>query len=155
MRRRSGCADPRLVAEHEDEQKRTRDKQAEEAEREIVFDEIAEAWLAHRISVVGIKRTTRNDYETMLLRPGDRPKKRGRTPRARLMAKFGGRSAASITTREIARWLHELDRDPELSARSVKQAPDGAQQHLLLCLPRRHVWACRQSGGEDGEAPRS
>jgi hypothetical protein len=74
---------PGLIAEHEAEQKRASDKWAKEAEREIMFDEIAEAWLAHRIAVVGIKRTTRNDYETMLLRPGDRPKKRGRAPRAR------------------------------------------------------------------------
>lgn len=127
---------PKLIVEHEDEQKRTRDKQAGKAEAEIVFDEMADAWLAHRISVVGIKRTTRNDYETMLLRPGDRPKKRGRAPRARLMAKFGGRSAASITTREIARWLHELDRDPELSARSVNK-------HRMV-LNSIYSYACRE-----------
>jgi hypothetical protein len=41
----------------------------------VTFDEIATAWLEHRIAVVGIKRTTRNDYETMLLPPRARPKK--------------------------------------------------------------------------------
>jgi integrase len=127
---------PGLIVEHEAEQKRARDTRAREAEREIVFDEIAEAWLAHRIAVVGIKRTTRNDYETMLLQPGDRPKKRGRAPRARLMSKFGGRPAASITTREIARWLNELDRDPELSARSVNK-------HRMV-LNSIYRYACRE-----------
>jgi site-specific recombinase XerD len=37
------------------------------------------------------------------------------------MSAFGGRPAASITTREVSRWLNELDRDPELSARSVNK----------------------------------
>jgi integrase len=140
---------PGLIAEHEAERARARDERAKEAEREIVFDEIAEAWLAHRIAVVGIKRTTRNDYETMLLRPGDRPKKRGRAPRARLMSKFGGRPAASITTREIARWLNELDRDPELSARSVNK-------HRMV-LNSIYRYACREDtfGLADNPATRT
>ena len=83
------------------------------------FDEIADAWLLHRITVGGIKHTTQIHYEAMLRRPGDPPKKRGREPTARLMSKWGGRDAASITTREVARWLVELDRDPALTARSV------------------------------------
>jgi integrase len=112
---------PGAIADHEAEQTRTQDERAKEAEREITFDEIAKAWLGHRIAVVGIKRTTRNDYETMLLRPDEQPKKRGRVPRARMMSAFGGRPAASITTREVSRWLSELDRDPGLSARSVNK----------------------------------
>jgi integrase len=100
---------------------RAQDEQVREAEREVTFDEIATAWLQHRIAVIGIKRTTRNGYETMLLRPGDQPKKRGRAPRARIMSAFRGRPAASITTREVSRWLNELDCDPELSARSVNK----------------------------------
>jgi integrase len=140
---------PGLIAEHEAEQTRARDERAKEAEREIMFDEIADAWLTHRIAVVGIKRTTRNDYETMLLRPGDRPKKRGRAPRARLMSKFGGRPAASITTREVARWLNELDRDPELSARSVNK-------HRMV-LHGIYRYACREDtfGLADNPAART
>jgi integrase len=127
---------PALIAEHQAEQARAADERAREAEREVTFDEIASAWLAHRISVVGIKRTTRNDYETMLLPPGARPKKRGRVPRARLMTAFGGRSAATITTREVARWLSQLDRDPQLSARSVNK-------HRIV-LHSIYAYACRE-----------
>ena len=102
--------------------------EAAEAEREeariarepaTTFDEIAEAWLLHRVTVGGIKHSTQIHYEAMLRRPDDPPKKRGRQPIARLMSKWGGRDAASITTREVARWLVELDRDPALTARSV------------------------------------
>jgi len=53
-------------------------------------------------------------------RAGRACKKRGRPPpAARRMAKWGGRDATSITTREVARWLTELDRDPALSSRAV------------------------------------
>jgi integrase len=38
-----------------------------------------------------------------------------------MMSAFGGRPAVSITTREVSRWLSELDRDPGLSARSVNK----------------------------------
>jgi integrase len=140
---------PALIAEHEADRKRACEEQLREEEREILFDEIAQAWLAHRIAVVGIKRTTRNDYETMLLRPDDRPKKRGRAPRARVMSKFGGRLAASITTREIARWLNELDRDPELSARSVNK-------HRMV-LNSIYRYACRENtyGLADNPAART
>jgi hypothetical protein len=48
------------IADHEAEQTRAQDERAKEAEREITFDEIAKAWLGHRIAVVGIKRTTRS-----------------------------------------------------------------------------------------------
>jgi integrase len=127
---------PAMIAEHQAEQARARDERAREAEREVTFDEIAAAWLAHRIAVVGIKRTTRNDYETMLLSPGARPKKRGRLPRARIMTAFGGRSAATITTREVARWLSQLDRDPQLSPRAVNK-------HRVV-LHSIYAYACRE-----------
>lgn len=93
------------------------------------------AWPQHNINVVGIKRTTINHYRTMLLRPDDEPRKRGGAPQARIMTRFGGRPAASITTREIARWLQELDADPLLSARSVNQ-----HRQLLLGI---YDYACR------------
>lgn len=126
---------PSVLAEHRAEQARAREQRSRDREREVSFDEIAEAWLQHRISVVGIKRTTLNHYRAMLLRPDAAPRKRGRAPRARIMSRFGGRPAASITTREIARWLQELDADPLLSARSVNQ-----HRQLLLSI---YAYACR------------
>lgn len=112
---------PTVIAERADEQAKEHERREREQERETSFDEIAAAWLAHRVSVMGIKRTTLNHYRTMLLRPDEAPRKRGRAPRARIMSRFGGRPAASITTRDVARWLTELDGDPLLSARSVNQ----------------------------------
>lgn len=55
----------------------------------------------------------------MLRQPGEVRRKRGRAGKARIMSVFGGRTAASITTREVSRWLTQLDRDPELSSRAV------------------------------------
>ena len=51
------------------------------------------------------------------------------------MSRFGGRPAAAITTRDVARWLHELDGDPLLSARSVNQ-----HRQVLYSIYR---YACR------------
>lgn len=126
---------PTVIAERAAEQARERERRARAQEREMSFDEIAAAWLAHRVSVVGIKRSTLNHYRTMLLRPEETPKKRGRAPRARIMSRFGGRPAAAITTRDVARWLHELDGDPLLSARSVNQ-----HRQVLYSIYR---YACR------------
>jgi integrase len=127
---------PTVVAERATEQAREQEQRQREQEREISFDEIAAAWLAHRVSVIGIKRTTLNHYRTMLLRPDEAPRKRGRAPRARIMTSFGGRPAASITTRDIARWLAELDADPLLSARSVNQ------HRQVVCSI--YSYACRE-----------
>ncbi|HTR90043.1 MAG TPA: site-specific integrase [Solirubrobacteraceae bacterium] len=112
---------PGVIAERAEEYIRERERQEREREREISLDEIADAWLAHRVNVMGIKRSTLNHYRTMLLRSEETPRKRGRAPKARIMSRFAGRPAASITTREVARWLAELDNDPQLSARSVNQ----------------------------------
>lgn len=127
---------PSVLADYEAKQAVQRERQERERDRVLSFEEIAEAWLRHRVSVVGIKRSTINHYRTMLLRPDETPKKRGRPPRARIMAHFGGRPAASITTREIAAWLQELERDPLLSPRSVNQ------HRQLLCSI--YSYACRE-----------
>jgi site-specific recombinase XerD len=127
---------PAAMQEYTAEQARAREQRSRDEQHEASFEEIAMAWLQHRINVVGIKRSTINHYRTMLLRPEDEPKKRGRAPRARIMAKFAGRSAASITTREITRWLNELDRDPLLSARSVNQ-----HRGVLYSI---YAYACRE-----------
>jgi hypothetical protein len=85
----------------------------------VTFDDVASAWLEHRRTVGGCKRTTLIGYAAMLRKPGDAARKRGRAPAARIMSAFGGRTAASITKREVSRWLSELDRNPALSARAV------------------------------------
>ena len=110
---------PALSEQHREEQARV--AIAADPSRLVSFDEVASAWLDHRRTVGGCKRTTLKDYGAMLRQPGDAPRKRGRAPAARLMTAFGGRTAASITRREVSRWLAELDRDQALSARAVNK----------------------------------
>ena len=108
---------PALSEQHREEQARV--AIAADPSRLVSFDEVASAWLDHRRTVGGCKRTTMIGYAAMLRKPGDAARKRGRAPAARIMSAFGGRTAASITKREVSRWLSELDRDPALSARAV------------------------------------
>lgn len=129
------AAIPSVIAEYEVEREQATRQRDREAERELSFDEIANAWLQHRANVVGVKRSTLNHYRSMLLHPDDQPRKRGRAPRARIMSRFGGQPAVEITTCEIARWLHELDADPLLSARSVNQ-----HRQIMLSI---YAYACR------------
>ncbi len=124
-----------VIAERAAEKARERERRARAQEREVSFDEVAAAWLAHRVSVVGIKRSTLNHYRTMLLRPEETPKKRGRAPRARIMSRFGGRPAAAITTR--GRMVAARARRRPAAVGALGQpAPAGALQHLPLRLPR-------------------
>jgi integrase len=140
---------PSVLVDYDAERTQKQEQQEREKDRVVSFDEIAEGWLRHRISIIRIKRTTLNHYRAMLLSPDQEPKKRGRAPRARIMARFGGRPAASITTREIAAWLQELDRDPLLSPRSVNQ------HRQLLCSI--YSYACREDtfGLPDNPATRT
>ena len=112
---------PSLVGRYDGEQARERAKKAASAQDVVTFDTLADAWLNHVVTMGGIKRTTRSDYESMLRHPDDKPKKRGRAPVARIMSEFGGRAAVSITRLEIVRWLSKLDADPALSPRSVNK----------------------------------
>lgn len=110
---------PALVERYREEQARR--AIAVDPSRLVSFDEVATAWLEHRRTVGGCKRTTLKDYGAMLRQPGDAPRKRGRPPVARIMSAFGGKAAVSITKREVSRWLSELDREPALSARAVNK----------------------------------
>ena len=100
-------------------EKRARATRGPDPALTVTFNEVAAAWLEHRRTVGGCKRSTLTDYSAMLRHPGERSRKRGRAPKGRIMAAFGGRTAASITTRELSRWLVQLDRDPALSPRAV------------------------------------
>jgi integrase len=114
----SAVARAQAVIERVREQ-RARDAVAPDQALVVTFDEVAAAWLEHRRTVGGCKRTTLTGYAALLRQPDAAPRKRGRAPVARIMSAFGGRTAASITIREVSRWLSELDRDPALSARAV------------------------------------
>lgn len=66
---------PDVVADYEAARDGALDEARREAQR-VAFEEIAQAWLTHRITVVGIKRSTQNDYAAMLRRPDEAPAKR-------------------------------------------------------------------------------
>lgn len=114
----SAIANAQAVIERAREE-RTREAAVPDLASVVTFDEVASAWLEHRRTVGGCKRTTLVGYDALLRQPDDAARKRGRAPVARIMSAFGGRTAASITKREISRWLSALDRDPALSARAV------------------------------------
>ena len=84
-------------------EKRARATRGPDPALTVTFDEIAAAWLEHRRTVGGCKRSSLTDCAAMLRHPGERSRKRGRAPKGRIMAAFGGRTAASITTRELSR----------------------------------------------------
>ena len=145
---------PSMIAARAVEQAEELERRQREQERALSFEEVAGAWLAHRVNVVGIKRSTLNHYRTLLLRADEAPKKRGRAPRARIMSRFAGRPAASITTRDVSRWLAELRRRSAAVRALGQPASPAALQHLPLRLPRGHVCAPREPCGAHRAPPR-
>jgi integrase len=96
-------------------------QEAEEKARPATFDDAASAWLEHRRTIKGLKRSTLIDYEALLRSKDARARKRGAKPKARIMQAFGGRPLDTITTEDVAAFLRRLDRDPDLSARTVNK----------------------------------
>ena len=108
---------PRILAAYDADA----EKREEDPRSRVLFETAAAAWLEHRVTVGGIKRTTLNDYRSMLRDPDDAVAARGRAPVGRMHAVWGGRELASITTAEVGAWLRKLDRDPALASRSVNK----------------------------------
>jgi integrase len=106
----------RAKIKHEIEREHSRAQQ-----REVIsFEQAARAWIHDGKRVKGWKGSTARDYEALLRDEDDRPAKRGRRPRARIMRRFGGRPIEAISEGEIRAFLQELDRS-EISARSVNK----------------------------------
>jgi integrase len=111
-----GWLDPRSVhvaaAEMVEQLQRERDEAAAEVARAeaVTFRRIAHEWLAWRREVKGGSPATLRDNESLLREPGE-PHKRGRgVTRGRIMERFGDRLAEEITTRDVSRFLRDLDR---------------------------------------------
>lgn len=104
-----------------------------EVDRVTTFADAAAAWLHHLEHVEGAKPTTLADYRYMLTPVDALPRKRGRTPAARIMRAFGSRPLALITTSEIARFLCELDAEPGVAPRTVNK------HRQLLCSVFKHA----------------
>lgn len=111
----AGWLDPRTVhvAAAETVEKVER-KQAEAARAEalgelVTFRRVAAEWLTWKRDVKGAAPATLRDNRSLLCEPGQ-PHKRGRgVTRGRIMERFGDRLLAEITTREMSRFLSDLD----------------------------------------------
>jgi integrase len=82
--------------------------------------QLAREWLDWKRDVKGGAPSTLRDNESLLAEPGT-PYKRGKgTAEGRIIRKFGDRPHDEVTTREVAKFLRELDAEG-LSARNVNK----------------------------------
>ena len=96
------------------------DAEARASAAEKTVRALATEWLIWLEEVWGAKPSTVKDYRFLLREPGI-PHKRGEGVSAgRIMAAFGDRQAASVTTAEISGFLRSLDKEG-LTARNVNK----------------------------------
>lgn len=109
-----------MIAEHEREERAIERGERERRQRGAAFREVASQWLEHLQRERGAKPSTLRDYGYMLAEPGT-PHRRGKGKSAGLiLAAFGDRPIAKISTKEISRFLRELD-EAGVSPRSVNK----------------------------------
>ncbi len=109
-----------LIAEHDRQERAIEAGERERRERGVTFRELAAEWLEHLRHERGAKPSTLSDYRYMLAEPGAPHRRgKGRSPGV-LMAAFGDRPAAKVTTREVSAFLRGLDRQG-VSPRSVNK----------------------------------
>ncbi|MBS1895670.1 MAG: tyrosine-type recombinase/integrase [Actinobacteria bacterium] len=90
-------------------------------QRDALFDDAADAWLAYLKTERRAKPSTIRDYEVLLARPGQKRRKRGgNRPGRRIMTAFGGKRLFDIRTRDVRSFLARLDRE-NLAPRTVNK----------------------------------
>jgi site-specific recombinase XerD len=109
-----------LIAEHDREERAIEAGERERRERGVSFRELAAEWLEHLRHERGAKPSTLSDYRYMLAEPGTPHRRGGGKSPGVLMAAFGDRPAAKITTREVSTFLRRLDTEG-VSPRSVNK----------------------------------
>ena len=75
----------------------------------VTFRRVALEWLAWKRDVKGGAPATLNDNLSLLSEPGAPHKRGSGAARGRIMERFGDRPIAEITTREVSRFLSDLD----------------------------------------------
>jgi integrase len=91
-----------------------------ERERLVTVREVAHEWLKWLGQVRRSKPSTLRDYETLLREPGQ-PHKRGKdVSKGRIMATFGDKPAAEVTTKAVTKFLRSLD-DEHFTPRNVNK----------------------------------
>jgi integrase len=102
------------------ERERTEAAKAAALREAPTFRRVAHEWLDWRREVKGGSPATLRDNRSLLREPGE-PHKRGKgTAKGRIMERFGDRLVAEITTRDVSRFLRDLDRDG-MSGRNVNK----------------------------------
>lgn len=109
-----------LIAEHDREERAIEAGERERRERGVSFRELAAEWLEHLRHERGAKPSTLSDYRYMLAEPGTPHRRGGGKSPGVLMAAFGDRPAAKITTRDVSTFLRRLDTE-DVSPRSVNK----------------------------------
>ncbi len=90
------------------------------AERKVTIRELGVEWLDWLREVRGAKPSTLNDYAALLREPGERYARGDRVTAGRIMAVFGDKPAAEVTTADVTRFLRGLDRQG-LTPRNVNK----------------------------------
>jgi integrase len=107
--RAAHIAGDRAMKEHAQQLATAEDDARRERERLVIVREIAHEWLQWLEQVRDAKPSTLRDYRTLLREPGE-PYRRGKGASAgRIMATFGDRAAAAVTTADVTRFLRSLD----------------------------------------------
>ncbi|MDO8185975.1 tyrosine-type recombinase/integrase [Conexibacter sp. JD483] len=92
------------------EQERAEDAAARARATAVTFRRVAHEWLEWRREVKGGAPSTLRDNEALLREPGAPHKRGAGVSPGRIMARFGDVPPAAVTTRDVSRFLRELDR---------------------------------------------
>jgi hypothetical protein len=83
----------------------------EASEQKLTVCELAADWLVWLEEVKGAKPSTVADYRFLLREPGIPYRRGNRKSAGRIMAAFGDRAAAEVTTADVSAFLRALDRE--------------------------------------------
>jgi hypothetical protein len=113
----------------------------------VTFRRVAQEWLAWKRDVKGAAPATLRDNRSLLAEPGTQHRRGRGVARGRIMGRFGDTPIGEITTRDVSRFLSELD------AEGMPGANVNKYRALLRDLHVRDAAGHlrRPSGGESGE----
>jgi integrase len=118
--RTAGVAAVAAMEAHVQELAREAQAERAKAERKPTVRELAAEWLSWLAVVRGAKPSTVRDYETLLREPGLKHKRGSGTSSGRIMKAFGDKPVDAVTTRDVSRFLRELDAE-NLTPRNVNK----------------------------------
>jgi len=121
----------------------------EAAERKLTVRELSAEWLLWLQEVRGAKPSTLADYAFLLREPGRSYSRGTRVSAGRIMAAFGDRPAAEVTTAQVSQFLRSLDREG-LKPRNVnKHRQVLAAMFTYACRADTYALAANPVAGTD------